>query len=95
MDRLTRPRANDDAPQDSMETLMWAYRSCLDGTLALHIEKLVNYHCTMTTMWGGTTTSTTSLIITDLLQATLEWARQIPGKTVGHASRMAQIARTS
>ena len=49
----------------------------------------------MTAMWGGTTTSTTSLTITDLLQATLEWARQILGKTVGQASRSAQITRTS
>ena len=95
MDRLTRARAEDDAPQESMETLMWAYRSRLDGTLALHIEKLVNDHRTMTTMWGGNTTSATSLTITDLLQATLEWARQTPGKTVGQTSRTAQIGRTS
>ena len=95
MDHLTRARAEDDAPQESMETLMWAYRSRLDGKLALHIEKLDNDHRTMTTMWGGNTTSATSLTITDLLQATLEWARQTPGKTVGQTSRTAQIGRTS
>ena len=37
MDYLMRACTEDDGPQESMETLMWAYRSRLDGTLALHI----------------------------------------------------------
>ena len=94
MHRLIRARAEDDAPQESMETLRWAYRSRLDRKLALHNEKSVNDHRTMTTMWGGSTTSITCLTITDLRQATLEWARQTPVKTVGQASRTAQIAHT-
>ena len=71
MHRLIRARAEYDAPQDHMETLICAYRSHIDWKFSLHIEKFVNDHPTMTRMWGGSTTYITCLTITDLLQATL------------------------
>ncbi|MDB5851753.1 MAG: hypothetical protein JWP29_5505, partial [Rhodoferax sp.] len=77
LDQLNRARTEDKEAAEPAEAVAWGYELRLSGALSLHIKGLIAVRKRLHEMIAthGTRSKTPAISVTELLNATLDWAR--------------------